>query len=312
MIVMDKYSAYFPSASPSHCSLLATWGSWDNAMMLTSSNDDLPPLSLHPHPLDRVSCCECVCNGQVLVSGGTAGSLSFWHISNTQQELSSAGRVTILRGHDGPVTCMAACRPYSIVVTGSMDKTCIIWDTNRICFVNSLGTHESAIGIIATSPTLGDIATVCSNTLQAQQSRFPPSILRVWTINGRLVGKLTLHQQLNCLCYSSAPEGVYVNVIIGGLADGSIHMWSSWDLSFIFSIPCPFKSPSPAVLSLCISSCSRELYAGYSSQKLLAWVKLKQEACPDDLEYIVLTSRETSSNARGLDTYYTLHKHIYI
>ena len=47
-------------------------------------------------------------------------------------------------------------------------------------------------------------------------------VLHLWTINGRLVKKLRSSVQILSLCYTSAPEGVYINVIIGGLANGHI------------------------------------------------------------------------------------------
>ena len=47
------------------------------------------------------------------------------------QGLSYTGKAVHLRGHDGPINCMMACKPFGIVVTGSADHTCIIWDTNR-------------------------------------------------------------------------------------------------------------------------------------------------------------------------------------
>ena len=47
-------------------------------------------------------------------------------------------------------------------------------------------------------------------------------VLYLWTINGRLVNTLRSSTQILSLCYTSAPEGVHVNVIIGGLANGKI------------------------------------------------------------------------------------------
>ena len=47
------------------------------------------------------------------------------------QGLSYTGKAVHLRGHDGPINCMMACKPFGIVVTGSADRTCIVWDTNR-------------------------------------------------------------------------------------------------------------------------------------------------------------------------------------
>ena len=47
-------------------------------------------------------------------------------------------------------------------------------------------------------------------------------MLRMWTINGKLIGRTTSKVQVHCLQYTSAPEGVYVNVLVGGLANGNI------------------------------------------------------------------------------------------
>ena len=62
--------------------------------------------------------------------------MSFWTIENTAISLKYTGKVRHLRGHDGPINCLAACKPYSVVVTGSSDKTAIIWDTNRCVCVS--------------------------------------------------------------------------------------------------------------------------------------------------------------------------------
>ena len=83
---------------------------------------------------------------------------------------------------------------------------------------------------IAISPTLGDIATVCSRLSTVDSSsegRLSPvgqmrHYVRVWSINGELIRRKKLDQQVMALCYTSAPEGVYTNVLIGGMASGEI------------------------------------------------------------------------------------------
>ena len=47
-------------------------------------------------------------------------------------------------------------------------------------------------------------------------------MLRLWTVNGSLVTKAEVHSAITLLSYTSAPEGVFVNVVIGGLSNGSI------------------------------------------------------------------------------------------
>ena len=47
-------------------------------------------------------------------------------------------------------------------------------------------------------------------------------MLRLWSINGILVNKITVDSEITCLAYTTAPEGVYVNVIATGMKNGSI------------------------------------------------------------------------------------------
>ncbi|CAI8030834.1 Lysosomal-trafficking regulator [Geodia barretti] len=306
LIVTGLQTAYFPSSSPATAGVLVVWGTWDNSLVLRSTACESTAVRLHSHPLNKVTCCECVRSGQMIVSGGSAGTISFWTISNTPSGLSYTGKAVHLRGHDGPINCMMACKPFGIVVTGSADHTCIIWDTNRLSYVNTLGSHEGPVSVVATSPTLGDIASVCTalsrpsrtSTTANRSSEEQLFYLRVWTINGHLVRRVSSKVQIKCLQYSSAPEGVYINVLAGGLANGNINLWSSWDLSLIREVPCPLPTSYP-VLSIGISSLSKELYAGYSNRQLVAWVKPRHEFREEqDFEHL------------GLEPYFSMSKRL--
>ena len=48
------------------------------------------------------------------------------------------------------------------------------------------------------------------------------SCLRLHTINGQYVNSVNSQEQINCITYSSAPEGRSVNVIAGGLSSGCV------------------------------------------------------------------------------------------
>ena len=58
-----------------------------------------------------------------------------------------------LYGHMEAVTCLASCQGYNMVVSGSRDKTCIIWDLSRLQFVRQLRGHS------------GPVAALCVNEL---------------------------------------------------------------------------------------------------------------------------------------------------
>ncbi|MEQ2182321.1 hypothetical protein GOODEAATRI_021116, partial [Goodea atripinnis] len=67
-----------------------------------------------------------------------------------------------LLGHTDAVTCLTASSSYRIVVSGSRDRTCIIWDLNKLSFVTQLRGHRAP----------GDIVS-CAGTY-----------IHMWSING--------------------------------------------------------------------------------------------------------------------------------
>ena len=98
-------------------------------------------------------------------------------------------------------------------------------------------------------------------------------MLRLWTVNGSPVARAEVLSRVTLLSYTSAPEGVFVNVVIGGLANGNIRscavtpplgglwplvevdtaclvlcrLWSSWDLSVVWEMRCPLDKPISVV-----------------------------------------------------------------
>ena len=79
------------------------------------------------------------------------------------------------------------------------------------------------VGLVSISETLGDIAVVYQmpNVILRTDPEIR-SILKVYTINARLVGSVSSRDKITALCYSNAVEGVSVNVIATGLENGII------------------------------------------------------------------------------------------
>lgn len=48
------------------------------------------------------------------------------------------------------------------------------------------------------------------------------SDLRLWTVNGDLVGHVHCRESICSVAFSNQPEGVSVNVIAGGLENGVV------------------------------------------------------------------------------------------
>ncbi|CAF0783003.1 unnamed protein product [Adineta ricciae] len=76
------------------------------------------------------------------------------------------------------------------------------------------------------------------------------------TCNCDLIGCLTFSEQLNCLCFTTAPEGTAVNVLFGGFENGLISMWSTWDLTLLRQLEFPQLRSRP-IVAICVSKVDR-------------------------------------------------------
>ena len=53
-----------------------------------------------------------------------------------------------LYGHTEAVTCLAASASYQILVSGSRDRTAIVWDLSRSSFIRQLTGHNAPLAAI--------------------------------------------------------------------------------------------------------------------------------------------------------------------
>jgi len=190
---------------------------------------------------DKITCCSFVPGADLLFVGGSTGILTAWPVKffPDTSSLDIIGAKENLLGHSDAITSICACRPYSIVVTGSKDSLVIVWDLNRLSYVRSLPKHESAISCLSVSRTSGNIATACDHGANG-------SFIHLWTINARGVWKTTTESKVKCIDFSCAPEGVSVNVVAAGLENGIIRIWSTWTLMCIRDIQ-PISGNSPVI-----------------------------------------------------------------
>ncbi|KAF2366372.1 protein of unknown function DUF4704 [Trinorchestia longiramus] len=125
-----------------------------------------------------------------------------------------------LYGHSDAVTCVATSAAFGVLVSGSRDKTAIIWDLARLGFVRQLTGHHAPLAACAISDSTGDIGT-CGGTW-----------LHVWSINGvpiasvnTALGARSALQQVLCLTFTTSYEWDQDNLILTGSSDGVIRMW---------------------------------------------------------------------------------------
>uniref|UniRef100_A0A8C4IM71 Lysosomal trafficking regulator n=1 Tax=Dicentrarchus labrax TaxID=13489 RepID=A0A8C4IM71_DICLA len=264
-------------------SAILSWGYADNILRLKSKQSEPPINFIQCSQLHQVTSCAWVPDGCQLFTGSKCGVITAYSnrfTSTTPSEMEVESQVH-LYGHTGEVTSLFVCKPYSILISVSKDGTCILWDLNRLCYVQSLTGHKSPVTAVSASETTGDIATVCDSVGGG-------SDLRLWTVNGDLIGHVHCREIICSVAFSNQPEGVSVNVIAGGLENGVVRLWSTWDLKPVREIT--FSKSSKPIISLTYSCDGHHLYTANSEGTVMAWCRRDQQRMKLPMFYSFLSS----------------------
>ncbi|KAM3931239.1 lysosomal-trafficking regulator [Leptodactylus fuscus] len=264
-------------------SAILSWGYPDNILRLKSKQSEPPVNFIQCSELHQVTSCAWVPDSCQLYTGSKCGVITAYlnrFTNTTPMEIEVESEVH-LYGHSDEITNLFVCKPYSILISVSMDGTCIIWDLNRLCYVQSLTGHKSPVTAVSASETMGDIATVCDSVGGG-------SDLRLWTVNGDLIGHVHCREIISCVAFSNQPEGISVNVVAGGLENGIVRLWSTWDLKPVREITFP-KSNRPLV---CITfSCDgHHLYTANSEGTVIGWCRKDQQRLKLPMFYSFLSN----------------------
>ncbi|XP_052069301.1 WD repeat and FYVE domain-containing protein 3-like isoform X1 [Mytilus californianus] len=159
--------------------------------------------------------CASYPNAKTFITGGTSTVVNVWELKPKSKKVCLKQP---LYGHTETVTCLASSQAYNVIVSGSRDRTCIIWDLSRLVYVKQLRGHAAPVAAVCINELTGDIAT-CAGTY-----------LYVWSINGEEIACVNTaslrSQQILCLAMSQILEWDNRNVILTGSGDGVVRMWS--------------------------------------------------------------------------------------
>lgn len=95
------------------------------------------------------------------------------------------------------------------------------------------------------------------------------SSLTLHTVNTVFIGRIDIPEQITAVCFSTASEGLAVNVVAAGLFNGTIRLWSSWNLTPVREIISP--ALTFPIISLTYSLDSQHLYASSSDGVVAIW-----------------------------------------
>ncbi|XP_052013670.1 lysosomal-trafficking regulator isoform X3 [Apodemus sylvaticus] len=264
-------------------SAILSWGYADNILRLKSKQSEPPINFIQSSQQHQVTSCAWVPDSCQLFTGSKCGVITAYTnrlSSSVPSEIEMESKMH-LYGHTEEITSLCVCKPYSVMISVSRDGTCIVWDLNRLCYVQSLAGHKSPVTAVSASETTGDIATVCA-------SAGGGSDLRLWTVNGDLIGHVHCREIICSVAFSNQPEGVSINVIAGGLENGIVRLWSTWDLKPVREIAFP-KSNKP-IISLTFSCDGHHLYTANSEGTVIAWCRKDQQRMKQPMFYSFLSS----------------------
>lgn len=166
---------------------------------------------------------KCICavcpSATTIITSGTSSVVCVWELSLVKDKVKRLSLRQALYGHSQAVTCLAASVTYSIIVSGSDDRTCIIWDLNHLTYITQLPAHEASLSSVAINNSTGDIAS-CAG-----------SYLHLWTVNGQpLVSVNTTCSPKSCIaccCFAEVMDWDTRSIIITGSTDGVARLWKT-------------------------------------------------------------------------------------
>uniref|UniRef100_A0A671LJE3 WD repeat and FYVE domain-containing protein 3 n=1 Tax=Sinocyclocheilus anshuiensis TaxID=1608454 RepID=A0A671LJE3_9TELE len=164
----------------------------------------------------QILCAICP-NPKLVITGGLSTAICVWETGTSKEKAKTITLKQALLGHTDAVTCLTASSAYHIIVSGSRDRTCIIWDLNKLSFVTQLRGHRAPVSALCINELTGDIVS-CAGTY-----------IHVWSINGSPIASANTFtgrsQQILCCCISEMNEWDTQNVIVTGHSDGVVRFW---------------------------------------------------------------------------------------
>ncbi|XP_076019917.1 WD repeat- and FYVE domain-containing protein 4 isoform X2 [Genypterus blacodes] len=161
--------------------------------------------------------CAASPNPTTVVTAGTSTVVCVWDVAVSKGKLLHMKLKQPLYGHIDAVSCLAVSEVHSVIVSGSRDLTCILWDLEELSYITQLAGHAAAISALAVNDLTGEIAS-CAG-----------SHLYLWTMKGQLLTSVDTAcgplADILCVSFTQRNEWDARNVIVTGCADGIVRIW---------------------------------------------------------------------------------------
>ncbi|KAJ0067163.1 hypothetical protein NL108_012881, partial [Boleophthalmus pectinirostris] len=161
--------------------------------------------------------CAVCPNPTTVITAGSSTVVCVWDVTLTKDKLSHMKLRQPLYGHIDAVTCLAVSEVHNMLLSGSRDYTCILWDLEELSYITQLTGHTRSVSAIAINELTGDIASCAGSQLY------------LWTMRGQLLACTDTscgpQADIVCVSFSQRLEWDARNIIVTGCTDGSVRIW---------------------------------------------------------------------------------------
>ncbi|KAM6184858.1 WD repeat- and FYVE domain-containing protein 4 [Rhynchocyon petersi] len=221
---------------PDHWTRTFSWGFDDFSCCLGTYGSD--KILMKFENLAAWGHCLCaVCpSATTVITSGSSTVVCVWELRMGKGQARGLHLRQALYGHTKAVTCLAASVAFSLLVSGSQDCTCILWDLDHLTHVARLPAHRESISAIAISDVSGTIVS-CAG-----------AHLSLWTVNGQSLASITTawgpEGAITCCCVLEVPACETSHIVITGSHDGMVRIWKTEDMKISASEHTVVEDPS--------------------------------------------------------------------
>eukprot|EP01135_Chromosphaera_perkinsii_P000159 Nk52_evm55s32 gene=Nk52_evmTU55s32 len=212
-------------------------GHWDNSFKVIAVDSGKVTQNVHKHD-DVVTCLDVGSQGRYIATGSKDTTCMIWEVVYQGSNIFGVDDKPLhrLNGHDMPISCVAVHSEQDLVVTGSLDGTCIVSTILQGNYVRTItpplpsGANpehfEQAVEhvLVSSSGTIIMYMSCRSNFSTAMY------VIHTFTINGKLLASASLTQPINAIAVSGDSEH-----LVMGSEDGIMTIRRTYDLKSIFS-----------------------------------------------------------------------------
>ncbi|KAJ8248534.1 hypothetical protein GJAV_G00243040 [Gymnothorax javanicus] len=207
LLLPESFSTFFTWGFPDHTCAFGNYTTGKNFSVCESRSD-----------WGETLCAVCP-DPTTIITGAATSVLCVWSVSLCKDRLQDMQLRQVLYGHTDAVTCVEASQVYGVIVSGSVDRTCILWDLQELNYITQLPQHAASVSALAINDLTGEIAS-CAE-----------AHLYLWTMKGQLLSSIDTSfgpdGSILCCSFSQMYEWDPRNVLITGCADGIIRIWKT-------------------------------------------------------------------------------------